>query len=73
MKKEPIYIHKWLPGKIALVQLSISRDGGWYDKLSSDNDIKQYHIFSICKSKLNNGRNNGYRLVLGPLQLMIGW
>lgn len=71
--KEPIYIHRWLLKRKVLLQLSISRDGGWYDSLHSENSIEQHHVISFCKSILNQGKNKGYRFIIGPFQIMIGW
>lgn len=68
---EPIYIQKWLPYRKALLQIGISRDKGWYDK--TENKTKNHHYFSFCRMDFNENEHKGYRLVIGPLSVMVGW
>lgn len=64
MKKEPI--HKWCSFKNGLATISISRDGGWWDK-----DSKTFHFLSCCKIK--SDEDKAYRLIVGPILIMVGW
>ena len=64
MKKKPI--HKCFSFKNSLATISISRDGGWWDK-----DSQTFHFLSCCKIKSEG--NKAYRLIIGPILMMVGW